>query len=111
MIPSIRQNGLRPIRRVLQLPRRRLTPSTPARSMTPLNPAIESLHGDINSRPQTPTVIDLDKDERKEYLKRENELSNQLAKKESALVASEKQLKETQGAIAHSFKCECLIEL
>lgn len=72
------------------------TPSTPARSMTPLNPAIESLRGDLDSRPQTPTVIGLDKDEREEFLKRENELSDQLAEKESALVASEKQLKETR---------------
>jgi len=65
--------------------------------MTPLNPVIESLRGDIDSRPQTPTVtdLDLDKDERKEFLKCENELSDQLAEKESALVASEQQLKET----------------
>lgn len=72
------------------------TPSTPARSMTPLNPAIESLRGDLDSRPQTPTVIGLDKDEREEFLKRENELSDQLAEKESALVASDKLLKETR---------------
>lgn len=64
--------------------------------MTPLNPAIESLRGDLDSRPQTPTVVGLDKDEREEFLKRENELSDQLAEKESALVASEKQLKETR---------------
>jgi len=71
VIPSIRQTGLCPIRQVLQLPRRR----------PPLNHAIESLRGDIDSRPQTPTVITLDKDEREEFLKRENELSNQLEKK------------------------------
>ncbi|KLO10673.1 kinesin-domain-containing protein [Schizopora paradoxa] len=70
--------------------------SSSSRSMTPLNPAIENLRGDLDSRPQTPTVIGLDKDEREEFLKRENELSDQIAEKESALVASEKALKETR---------------
>ncbi len=68
--------------------------------MTPLNPAIENLRGDLDSRPQTPTVIGLDKDEREEFLKRENELSDQIAEKESALVASEKALKETREELA-----------
>ena len=76
------------------------TPSTPARSMTPLNPALESLRGDLDSRPQTPTVVGLDKDEREEFLKRENELSDQLAEKESALAAVEKQIKETREELA-----------
>ncbi|TFK54862.1 kinesin heavy chain [Heliocybe sulcata] len=66
------------------------TPSTPARSMTPVNPAIEGLRGDLDSRPQTPTVIGLDKDEREEFLKRENELSDQLAERETALAAAQK---------------------
>ncbi|KDQ60802.1 hypothetical protein JAAARDRAFT_31783 [Jaapia argillacea MUCL 33604] len=70
------------------------TPSaTPARSMTPVNPAIEGLRGDLSmmdSRPQTPTVVGLDKDEREEFLKRENELSDQLAERESALGAAQK---------------------
>lgn len=57
------------------------TPSTPARSGTPINPIIESLRGDLDSRPQTPTVVGLDKDEREDFLKRENELSDQLAEK------------------------------
>ncbi|KAI0302054.1 kinesin heavy chain [Russula brevipes] len=48
------------------------TPST-TRSATPVNPAVEGLK-DLDSRPQTPTVIGLDKDEREEFLKRENEL-------------------------------------
>ncbi|KAI0928539.1 hypothetical protein AcV7_008994 [Taiwanofungus camphoratus] len=65
------------------------TPST-ARSMTPVNPALEGLRSDLDSRPQTPTVIGLDKDEREEFLKRENELSDQLAEKESALNAAHK---------------------
>ena len=69
------------------------TPSTPlpsSRSMTPVNPAIEGLRGDLDSRPQTPTVVGLEKDEREDFLKRENELSDALAEKESALVAASK---------------------
>lgn len=91
------------------------TPSTPARSMTPVNPVIEGLRGDLDSRPQTPTVIGLDKDERDEFLKRENELSDQLGQKEGALVAAEKLvtelreeltfLKEQEGSIS---KVNCL---
>lgn len=75
------------------------TPSS-ARSITPINPIIENLRGDLDSRPQTPTVIGLDKDEREEFLRRENELSDQLAEKESALVASEKSLMETRDELA-----------
>jgi kinesin family protein 5 len=62
------------------------TPASPpptgtSRSMTPINPTIESLRGVLDSRPQTPTVLGLEKDEREEFLKRENELSDQLAEK------------------------------
>ncbi|KAF8077929.1 kinesin heavy chain [Lyophyllum atratum] len=73
------------------------SPSTPlpsSRSMTPVNPAIESLRGDLDSRPQTPTVIGLEKDEREDFLKRENELSDSLAEKEFALVTADKLVKE-----------------
>jgi kinesin family protein 5 len=70
------------------------SPSTPARSMTPANPTIEGLRGDLDSRPQTPTVVGLEKDERDDFLKRENELSDQLALKESALVAADKLVTE-----------------
>ena len=78
------------------------TPSTPSsvRSVTPINPVIENLRGDLDSRPQTPTVVGLDKDEREDFLRRENELSDQLAEKESALVASEKLLKETREELS-----------
>lgn len=78
------------------------TPSTPSsvRSVTPINPVIESLRGDLDSRPQTPTVVGLDKDEREDFLRRENELSDQLAEKESALVASEKLLSETREELS-----------
>jgi kinesin family protein 5 len=71
------------------------TPSTPARSMTPVNPLLDGLRvADLDSRPQTPTVVGLDKDEREDFLKRENELSDQLAEKESAFVAADKLVKE-----------------
>ncbi|GJJ12132.1 hypothetical protein Clacol_006373 [Clathrus columnatus] len=69
------------------------TPST-TRSVTPSIPAIESLRGDLDSRPQTPTVIGLDKDEREDFLRRENELTDQLAEKEGALVAQQKLVQE-----------------
>jgi kinesin family member 5 len=61
--------------------------------MTPVNPIIENLRSEvIDSRPQTPTVVGAD--EREEFLKRENELSDQVAEKDNALKASEKLLKE-----------------
>lgn len=62
--------------------------------MTPVIPALEGLRSDLESRPQTPTVVGMDKDEREEFLRRENELSDQLAEKESALSAAEKLVKE-----------------
>ena len=75
-----------------------------------MNPALEGLRNDLDSRPQTPTVVGLDKDEREEFLKRENELSDQLAERESALVAAKKLveelkeelvfLKEQEGALS-----------
>ncbi|KAH7914711.1 P-loop containing nucleoside triphosphate hydrolase protein [Hygrophoropsis aurantiaca] len=69
------------------------TPSS-TRSMTPVNPLIEGLRSDLESRPQTPTVVGLEKDEREEFLRRENELSDQLAEKESLLVVADKLAKE-----------------
>ena len=74
--------------------------ATPARSMTPINPAIENLRGEFDSRPQTPTVVGLDKDEREEFLKRENELSDLLAERESTLATTEKTLKEVRDELA-----------
>ncbi|KAJ3855907.1 kinesin heavy chain [Lentinula lateritia] len=71
-------------------------PSTTAssRSMTPIIPAIEGLRSELGSRPQTPTVLGLEKDEREDFLRRENELSDALAEKESALVTADKLVKE-----------------
>ncbi|PCH38072.1 kinesin heavy chain [Wolfiporia cocos MD-104 SS10] len=83
-------------------PKRAPTSPTPssARSMTPVNPTLEGLRGDADSRPQTPTVVGLDKDEREEFLKRENELSDQLAERESALNAAQKLVGELKEELA-----------
>lgn len=68
--------------------------------MTPVNPVIEGLRSDLESRPQTPTVIGLDKDERDDFLKRENELSDALAERESSLAAADKLVKELKEELA-----------
>ncbi|TCD71885.1 hypothetical protein EIP91_000017 [Steccherinum ochraceum] len=75
------------------------TPSS-TRSMTPVNPVLEGLRGDVDSRPQTPTVVGLDKDEREEFLRRENELSDQLGERESAVKAAEKLVVELKEELA-----------
>nr|XP_018264092.1 kinesin [Kwoniella dejecticola CBS 10117]OBR86250.1 kinesin [Kwoniella dejecticola CBS 10117] len=75
--------------------------STPSRAGTPggLLPAalLDS------SRPDTPTVYNMDmgKDEREEFLKRENELSDQLAEKETALAAQEKLMADMKDEVAY----------
>ena len=79
------------------------TPSTPpvrSGAATPVNPLLEGLRSDLESRPQTPTVVGLDKDEREEFLKRENELSDQLAEKERALNAAEKLVSELKEELS-----------
>ena len=61
---------------------------TPSRS--------ESRMGDRSS---TPSVV-LDKDEREEFLKRENELQDQLAEKESQVTAAEERLKSAKEELS-----------
>lgn len=63
------------------------TPIATSRSLTPVNPLVEGLRSELEvSRPQTPvSLIALEKDEREDFLRRENELSDLLAEKESAL--------------------------
>lgn len=46
----------------------------------PTLPAIDALR-ELESRPQTPTVVGLEKDERDDFLRRENELADALAEK------------------------------
>ena len=83
-------------------PRKTPTSPTPSstRSQTPIIPAIDAIRSDIDSRPQTPTVVGLDKDEREEFLRRENELSDQLAEKESTLNAAQKLIGELKEELA-----------
>ncbi|OBZ75576.1 Kinesin heavy chain [Grifola frondosa] len=66
----------------------------------PGEPCTGGFAGDLESRPQTPTVVGLDKDEREEFLKRENELSDQLAERESALIAAQKLVTELKEELA-----------
>ncbi|SPO06007.1 related to kinesin [Cephalotrichum gorgonifer] len=70
------------------------TPSTPSRLAPELRPETPSLE-----RAATPG-IPLEKDEREEFLRRENELQDQLAEKESQVVNAEKQLRETKEELA-----------
>jgi len=53
-----------------------------------------------DSRPDTPAFGPMDKDEREEFLRRENELSDQLAEKESELAVKEKLLATFKEEIA-----------
>lgn len=60
-------------------------PSTPARSASSLsNPTLDTLRDD--NRSMTPVPLSLDKDEREDFLKRENDLSDQLADKVTEIV-------------------------
>ncbi|KAJ7155943.1 kinesin heavy chain [Mycena crocata] len=72
------------------------TPVTASRSLTPINPAVEGLRTELEiSRPQTPvSIIALEKDEREDFLRRENELSDALAEKELALGTANKLVTE-----------------
>ncbi|KAJ6547612.1 kinesin heavy chain [Mycena capillaripes] len=78
------------------------TPIATSRSLTPVNPAIEGLRTELElSRPQTPvSVVALEKDEREDFLRRENELSDALAEKELALVTADKLVKELREELA-----------
>lgn len=78
------------------------TPVVASRSITPVNPAIEGLRSELEiSRPQTPiSVVALEKDEREDFLRRENELSDLLAEKESALATADKLVKELREELA-----------
>ncbi|KAK3339218.1 kinesin heavy chain [Neurospora tetraspora] len=66
-------------------------PSTPSR-LLPENRAETPA---ISDRAGTPS-LPLDKDEREEFLRRENELQDQIAEKESIAAAAERQLRETK---------------
>ncbi len=61
-----------------------------ARSETPSRSELR-----MADRSSTPSIV-LDKDEREEFLRRENELQDQIAEKESQVIAAEKGLKEAR---------------
>jgi kinesin family protein 5 len=61
-------------------------------------------NGDLalpTSRPETRPETPMDRDERDEFLKRENELSDQLAEKESALATQEKLMADIKEELAY----------
>ncbi|KAF8212189.1 kinesin heavy chain [Mycena galopus ATCC 62051] len=79
------------------------TPVATSRSLTPVHPAIEGLRTEEPgfSRPQTPvSIVALEKDEREDFLRRENELSDALAEKESALATADRLVKELREELA-----------
>ena len=88
------------------------TPTTPtvrSGAATPVNPILEGLKSDLDSRPTTPTVVGLEKDERDEFLRRENELSDQLAEKETTLAAAEKLVKELREELGFLKEQEAVV--
>ncbi|KAH0556326.1 Kinesin heavy chain [Trichoglossum hirsutum] len=76
----------------LKLEIRSPRPGTPSRLQAELPSRPDSRMADRSS---TPTII-LDKDEREEFLRRENELQDQIAEKESQIAAAEKALREVK---------------
>ena len=95
--PPLTAQGLSGARVDAEAPR----PGTPSRlqevgrSETPSRS--ESRIGDRSS---TPSIV-LEKDEREEFLRRENELQDQLAEKESQLSANERNLKEAREELQY----------
>ncbi|KAH7135710.1 P-loop containing nucleoside triphosphate hydrolase protein [Dendryphion nanum] len=86
----------------------RRPPSTPARAETPSR-LVSTKGSDTPSRPDsrleversgTPS-IPLEKDERDEFLRRENELQDQIAEKESQLAKTEDQLKTAKDELQY----------
>ncbi|KYK59313.1 kinesin [Drechmeria coniospora] len=71
-------------------------PATPSRLM----PDSRSETPGFSDRSATPSLL-LEKDEREEFLRRENELQDQLAEKETMATAAEKSLCETKEEMAY----------
>ncbi|KAK0715026.1 P-loop containing nucleoside triphosphate hydrolase protein [Lasiosphaeris hirsuta] len=70
-------------------------PSTPSRLLTETRAETPA----ISERAGTPS-LPLEKDEREEFLRRENELQDQLAERESLAASIERQLRETKEELA-----------
>lgn len=69
------------------------TPSTSSRSGTPINHLLERIGEGEMSRPMTPGGF-VEKDEREEFFRRENELGDQLAKTVSHFLSLHLQLRQ-----------------
>jgi kinesin family member 5 len=89
---------IRPIAQGVAKKPEQKVPSTPSRG-----PAAEIRRSETPSRPDSRMEIDrsatpslLDKDEKEEFLRRENELQDQISEKETQLANAEKILKETR---------------
>lgn len=72
-------------------------PGTPSRSLTDLTRTETPSRSEsrVGDRSSTPSVI-LEKDEREDFLRRENELQDQLSEKETQVSAAEERLKEAR---------------
>ena len=72
-------------------------PATPSRSLTDLSRTETPSRSEsrIGDRSSTPSVI-LEKDEREDFLRRENELQDQLTEKETQVSSAEERLKEAR---------------
>ncbi|KAF8846875.1 kinesin-domain-containing protein [Acephala macrosclerotiorum] len=85
-------DGLGVARTKAQPPR----PSTPSRLTTESRAETPA----ISERSATPS-LPMDKDEREEFLRRENELQDQIAEKESQIAAVEKQMRDTKEELTY----------
>lgn len=74
------------------------TPSTPGR-LTTSRPDTPTRSESRQDHDRASTPLQLDKDERDEFLRRENELQDQLSEKETQLVKSEQGLKEARDEL------------
>lgn len=74
-------------------------PSTPSR-LQPESRSDSRADTPATDRSSTPS-IPIEKDERDEFLRRENELQDQLAEKESQIVAAEKSLKDAKEELSY----------
>lgn len=72
-----------------------IRPQTPGSSSILANDSLR----DLSSRPETPTAVSMDKDEREEFLRRENELSDQIAEKEAALNTTQASLNDARDEL------------
>ncbi|KAI9833756.1 MAG: Kinesin heavy chain [Sarea resinae] len=76
-------------------------PGTPSRIQSPDTGRTESRPDSrIGERASTPSII-LEKDEREEFLRRENELQDQIAEKETQITTAEKGLKEAKEELLY----------